>query len=395
MRTTLLTIGMFGLLLTSAVPPAAARTPRRATVHPRTVTTAKTASRTTRRTLLQDIRRRASDRVAKSSAANARSSSSRPASAPTGASRVESPTFDPKLDGAVRSQHLLLGEVTPIIAGARLFSNLEPIDSTEVEVLLGSSATSVSQLLIYDETGRYLGPATRTSSTVYTLNLADGALQIPYRAEVSVYVRARLKDKDSGGIAGQDIQVDQVTVRGNGAWSGQEYGRSSTDTFSVFQSARGVITAIQNAGGPESVLVEGPGQELGQFRFSAKRSDPSARVRVTELRFQIESYGGVSLSNVVLRLAGNPDGTACDVISGEVVCSSIPDSIGSIGTEPATLRVYGDVTLATAGDAFLRLTINDPGTPFDAGALTWTDGTATFTWIGFDQPVVRGTSLKR
>lgn len=395
MRRSLVTIGMLSLLLASAIPFAEARTASRVTVVPRSVIPSRSASRVTRRTLLENVRRRASERAAKASASSARSSSSRPASAPTAQSRVDTPSFDPKLDGEVRSQHLLLGEVTPIIAGARLFSNLEPIDADEVEVLLGSSATSVSQLLIYDEAGRYLGPATRVSSTSYKLNLANGALQIPYRAEVSVYVRARLKDKDSGGTSGQDIQVDEVTVRGYGAWSNQLYGRSSTDTFSVFQSARGVITAIQNAGSVESVLVEGPGQEIGQFRFSAKRSDSGARVRVTDLTFQIESYGGVSLSNVVLRLAGNPDGTPCDVVSGEVVCSAIPEYIGSIGTDPALLRVYGDVSLSNAGSAFLRLTLNDPGTPSQDGAVTWTDGSATFTWLGFDQPIVRGTPFKR
>lgn len=395
MRTTLLAIGTLGIVCTSSLPPALAASAKSSATTQRRIS----ASRISRRALQEQARaRRLKERTTKSTRPSPQVEP-RPGPVTTPATRVEHPTYDALSDTAVRSNLALLGSVSSSIAGVRIFSNQEPIDATAVVVMFDAAMASVSQVLLYDENARYLGAATLDGTDAahrsYRLPLATSALQLPYRKEISLYARLRLKQHDAGGVSGELVRVDSILVEGDGAWSNSSYTKASSEIFPAFQTARGRIASVTNVGDNQGVLVANAGQQLAQFRFAAERSDAGARVRLTDLRFQIESSGGVTVSNVELRPEGTPDGTPCDVVSGEVVCSSIPDFVGSLGTAPMTLRLYGDVAVSGAGDAFLRFTINDPGTPLDAGAVGWTDGEYDFTWVPFDQPVVRGTSLKR
>lgn len=308
---------------------------------------------------------------------------------------VKPPVYDPLGDGSVRSDILLLGQSTPILAGVRVFSNQEPIDVTQVQIDLVSPASSISQMLVYDEKGVLLGTASKTNGS-YIANLPTSKLQLPYRKELSLYVRARLKPHDSGGTSGEDIHIDDVTVRGYGSWSNEPRGTTSDDAFPIFQSARARITAVKNADSADGILVAGTDQRIGAFTFTAEESDPSAAARLTDLTFTAETFGGVGLSNVKLRREGSSESFNCSIASSTITCANISAAFGEIDREPLVLRVHADISLpVSTDDMFLRLALNQSGTPFDTGAIEWTDGEANFGWVGTETPIVRGTAYKR
>lgn len=301
-------------------------------------------------------------------------------------------TFDPLTDDDVRSNFIVLGETSPILAAVKFFSNGEPVEVSQVSVNLGADAESVSSILIYNSDGQLLGTANGGgSASTFTANIPSERFYLPYRADRAMYVRARTKSDAQGGQSGENIEVTSISLEGTGVWSNDDYTTTSSDDFPASQTAFGVITSVTSTGNATGVLTTGTERLLGQFHFNARAPESSKDVRLLSLAFDIEQAGGITLSNVNVRTEGSSEESDCTVSSGVVTCSSIPASIGTVDTE-RVIRIYGDVNVpGGAGNKSLRLTLNDPGTPSLAGDVTWTDGETTFTWLPFEQPVVRGT----
>lgn len=331
---------------------------------------------------------RTSSRSSVSSTSSRRSSSAMSSSL----GEIGSGQFDPLVDNDVRSSILVLGETSPILAAVRFFSNGEPVAVTEVSVRLTGNVDSVSSVLIYNADGELLGTATGGGSAqTFTANIPAQRFYLPYREDRAMYVRARTKTDDQGGRSGEDIEVSSISLEGTGVWSNDDYSTTSSDDFPANETAFGVLTSVTNTGVVNSVLIGGTERLLGQFRFVARAPESTKDVRLLTLVFDIEQAGGITLSNVNVRTEGSSEESDCTVSSGVVTCSSIPTTIGTVDTE-RVIRVYGDVTVpGTSGNKSLRLVLNNPGTPSNAGDVTWTDGETTFNWLPFEQPVVRGT----
>ena len=281
-----------------------------------------------------------------------------------------------------------------MLAGVKFFSTSEPVQVTAITVNIASAAPSVDSFLVYDAEDRLLGTATQQSTLTYRTTIAAGRLSLPRRQDVSIYVRARLRSHESGGVSNELIQVGSVEVSGNGEWSNEAYTNVSSDTFPLSRTARGSIVSIKNVGASEAPLTNGTAQMLAELRFVSTRTDASAHVRVTQLQFQIEQTGGVTVSNVSLKTNGIDTTSSCTVASTIVTCSAIPTDIGQID-DNKTMRIYGDVSVPNGAlNPTLRLTLNDPGTVNSAGAITWTDTEGAFTWVDVEQPVVRGTMFR-
>ncbi len=334
---------------------------------------------------------RAAEAGRSSSSRSSQSSSSR-ISLSSSRSSASSVSIDPRTDTSVQSNILVLGETSSILAGVKFFSDDEAINVDQIVITLNGSAQSLSLIRVYDSSSRLLGNAVRdsSSSSVFTLHLADGALQLPRRVDMSVYLRGVLKEYDAGGISGETIEVNNVTLSGTGDWSNDEYSTTSTDTFPASETARAAITSFVNTGLSNSALTAGSSQLLAQFRVTATEGDSQAQVRITDLDLRIEG-SGVSLSNVHLRTEGGDDTSACTNSSTVITCASIPSGIGIVDLQK-TIRVYGDITVnSNVTNPSLRVTVSDPGTITAAGDVTWTDGTSTFEWLPVDTPVARGT----
>ncbi len=332
-----------------------------------------------------------------SSSRTSSSSSSRTSSSMSSSSSSRSGTYDPLTDTSVQSNFTLLGQTSQVIAGAKFYSNNEPIQVTSLQVALNGPVSSIDSFLVYDSDGRLLGTAVQQgTSNIYKATLPTGALTLPRRVEHSVYFRARLKQQDSGGISGQALQVGNVDATGTGEWSNDDYTVSSSvsDTFPEFATARAAITSITNVGPTTALIGGGQDQLLATFAIATATTDNQAHVAVQQLRFNIQATSGVTISNVKLRQEGNSTVVPCIVSSNTVTCSAIPSDFGTItGTE--NFRVYADVNIpANADSPRLSLSLNEPGTPTSAGDITWTDGTTSFTWIRGSAPVVRGTQFQ-
>jgi hypothetical protein len=344
--------------------------------------------------LLQAAQNRSSMSSRSSSSRSTSSWSSR-SSQSSWSSSARSGTYDTLTDSTVQSNFTLLGQTSPVIAGAKFFSNNEPMMVNSLQISLNAPVSSINAFLVYDQDGRYLGTATQQGTNgVYTVTFPTGTLDLPQRQDHSVYLRARLNDYNSGGVSGQPLQIATVQITGTGDWSNDTYSSSSSDVFPAFSTARAAITSVTNAGQASALLTGGQDQLLANFAFATTSTDSQAHVMLQQLRMQVQATAGVTLSNVMLRQEGSDTSVPCTVSSSVVTCSSIPATFGTItGTE--NFLVYGDVNVpSNANNPSLSLTINEPGTPSTAGDITWSDGTSSFTWIMGNAPVVRGTQFQ-
>lgn len=308
-------------------------------------------------------------------------------------------SFDPLPTTDIRADIPLLGSVTPILGSARIFPEHEPVDFRTILVDFVAAPSSIDSLLLYNGDRRLLGRATLDASVIggkrFTLQLLGGTFVILKREERSVYVRALLKDRDVGGSSGDVFQIKEIRVEGDGMWSNEPYGKTLTETFPTFQAARARLVSVTNAEEPTGILVAGLRQRIGALRFLRERSDASAEFRVTGLTFQVSASSDVTLTNAVLRGRDAGDDHGCTVGSVSITCSAIPAGHGVVGDSGRVIELYADVAVAgTMASPFLQVTLNDPGTVDAAGHISWTDGTTTFTWVQFEQPVVRGIRLR-
>ena len=338
-----------------------------------------------------------------SSTSSARSSavSSLPVQAPPGGAKEgDSSRYDPLSDIDIRSQFILLGEVSPITGAAFVFPEHEPLDVSEITVRLTGAVPTVQSFLVYESaSGRFLGEAFLDTSSAderqYTLFLKSGELILPPREEYSFYVRARARRFLEGGMSGESVQIGSLRVRGDGVWSNDGYAESTNTGFVEFETARSILKDITNIALAQGILVPGNGQLLGSFRFWGWAGDGSADPRITDLTFHVGTVSDVTLSNVLLRRQGTGTDIPCTMSSNTVTCASISESLGSFRSGPIIFDAYGDIVIAPGSqDGFFQLTLNDPGVPTSAGAITWTDGTTSFSWVPFDQPIVKGTYLE-
>jgi hypothetical protein len=293
----------------------------------------------------------------------------------------------------IRSGHLLLGTVSGVLGSAKMFPDSEPVDIRKITVTLVSPASSIESLLLFKQDGTLLGTASEISTAQYVLNLLPGTLPVPHREERSIYVRARIKSDDNGGTGGQDVQVHSFQIEGFGDWSNNKYITATTETFLPFETAAARLTSITQTGDTTGPLIAGDNQLLGIFRFEAERSDPSLHPRLTTLVFNIES-SGVTLSDAYLRIAGGSEQHSCTISSSTLTCSTLNATMGSLDA-PLSLQLFADVTIHASTGGFVRVVLNEPGTPTTTGDITWTDGSTTFQWVPMNRPVARGTYFTR
>ncbi len=339
---------------------------------------------------------RDAEQMSSSSRTSSRSSSSRSSvsSMSSRSSSMSSSSRSSAMPESVRSHILLLGQLSPAIAAADFFSSLEPVDIRDLDITLASGVTSIQSLLVYDEFGTQIATASRVngSDTQFHADIPFGSMLLPYKEERHIYLRARLKSDNDGGQSGEDLRVTEIEATGEGRWSSEEYRNSTTETFPTFETALARITSIENAGEDQGgAVIGGPGRTLGEFLFTADTPESLHPVRLTSLTFTAEMSNGISLSNVMLRNTDGSASTSCSVSSTTITCSGIDQSIGIVDTT-RTMRLVGDIAIDSSftGDLFLRMVIDQPGTPSTSGAVAWTDGETTFTWVDFNQPVVRG-----
>ncbi len=303
--------------------------------------------------------------------------------------------YDPGPDFLQMPSFLRLGTVSSILGAAKIFNNSEPFIVEDVTVVFTGTVPTIDQVRLYATAdGRYLGGASRDSSdpSSFTLHSSPGLLSVARREDASVYARAISRPFDQGGESGEDIAIDHFFIEGRGDWSNRRYSQSTTETYQTFETARSTFTSIANAGPAEDALVGGVGRTLGQWRLEGVRGDGSADLRVTDIDFSLGVSGGVILSNVTLGADGTTERADCSVAGDTITCASVPEGIGTVSSGTRILTLRGDITIpGSSQSAGLQVALTPAGSVNSAGALTWTDGTTSFSWVPFDGAQLQGT----
>ncbi|HLC76083.1 MAG TPA: hypothetical protein VJB82_03140 [Candidatus Peribacterales bacterium] len=303
---------------------------------------------------------------------------------------------------APRSQYLILGQTGPVIGSIKMSPQDEPVEVREIEITLDSAVSSLSSIEVFDEFGFVLGNAivdrvAGPGGNVYTLSLSpDQAYFIARHDDVVVAFRSRMKGGDSGGSAGQSLQISTIDITAIGQWSSRDnLVETSGSDFQTHETALIGIEKIERVGNELGTFSTGNGKMVGSFRFTATSTkDADADPAITEITFSISHPSEVTVTNPVLRDPSAGTETNCSIASSTIVCSSIPSDVGAF-EEARTLSVYADVALSgSSGNPFLQIEMNQGGGPNSAGDITWTDGEASFDWVPFSSPVAQGTSWR-
>ncbi|MDD5103388.1 MAG: S-layer homology domain-containing protein [Candidatus Peribacteraceae bacterium] len=314
------------------------------------------------------------------------------ASSPSSASSV---TYDPGTDFSQLPSFLRLGTTSSILGAAKIFNNSEPFTVTDITVTFTGTVPSVDQVRLYASADRrYLGGASRDSGdpSSFTLHSSSGLISMARRVETSVYARAITRGFDQGGESGEDIQIDHFFISGRGDWSTRTYNQSTTETYQTSETARSTFVTIANAGLSEDALVGGTSRIIGQWRFEGTKGDGRADLKITDAAFALGVSGGVILANVTLGADGSTDRTSCTVAGSSITCAAIPESIGTVSGGTRILTLRGDITVpSTSQSAGLQVSLTPTGSVNSAGAITWTDGSTSFSWLAFDESQLRGT----
>lgn len=299
---------------------------------------------------------------------------------------------DPLNNLTVRSNFLFFGEVTPVLGAVNFFAAQEPIDVETIRVRFASDPSSIQQVRVYAEAdGRLLGTSFRDGSGKYEIAVKPGTMLLPHRAETGIYVRALMKPADGGAAGGQIVRLERLEVEGNGVWSNSDYTVASTETFLSFETTPAAITGFSPATSlSSSVFVFGPSVTLWDYNVTARSTDNDYEVAIDSLTFRLATSSNVMISGVQLIVPGTGAETDCVVGTGILTCDNIPASVGTVdGTQ--RLRLIADIAYSgAAGDPFVQVTLQEAGTPTNAGDITWTDGSTTYDWVQFEEPVARG-----
>lgn len=302
-------------------------------------------------------------------------------------------TYDPNPVTQVRSNFIVLGTTGPAIGAATIFSEDEPVRITEINITLTAAVDSLSLLKVYDDTGLFLGNATRQSNTVYSLPLSTKNYVVAKAEETSFYARAQAKNVNAGGTSGEQIQVDSIGITAEGEWSNSTQTVLDTSDYPIFETTAAELTTVTGGTRFEDIFLAGNGVRIGTFTFAGQTHDSQADAQLTDVFITANTTAGVTLSNIELRDNASGEQMTC-TFTTVIECTNIPAGLGDFEDETRTLTVYADVS-APAGEAYLQLRLNDSGSPTNPGDIRWTDGFSNHTWVYADDPIAESTIYRR
>lgn len=298
-----------------------------------------------------------------------------------------------------RSHLLMIGSRTEPIGSASFFASKEPMLIRSVTVVMEDNYESLDTMYLIDSHGVQIGrlsldPLDQTDRTWKANFATEGAYRLEKDTENVLGIEVLLKGRNEGGVSEELVQVDSFRLTVEGEWTHSTYGNIPADIpFPQHQTAQARILNITNALSEEDALPVGTDQLVAAFTFKGEALN-QADLRITELTFAISRPTGVQATGWELGASDTNTKAPCTISTNTVSCSSIPSELGAVNGM-RTLRLFADVALTSGTqNAFLQISLNEPGTIGSNGAIRWTDGTGTYTWVELDQPVARGTRFE-
>lgn len=296
-----------------------------------------------------------------------------------------------------QSHFLMLGAWSQPIASGTFNSTLEPALVRSVTVKLKTKISSISRMEVLDSSGKRLGLLSLDYFDANDLTwegsfLGSGAYELPKNTERVLAVRVLLKDKDSGGLSEQLVQVDTFTIVVQGEWSQNSFSsHPQTYVFPKHQTVMARITEVKSTLPSQGVLPVGPHELLAQFSF-AGTGVTTVVPAILEIGFTANKSTSIAVSNWQLQAAEGGESAPCSVSSGMVSCSNLPAETGTLSSVPRVLRLFGDVAVDQGAQyPWLQVDLQNSGTMGEGGAIRWTDGVGHFTWTELNTPIATGT----
>jgi len=336
-----------------------------------------------------------------SSVASSSSSTSVSSSSST-TSSTSSPSSSSSSSGAIlslpaQSHFLMLGAWSQPIASGTFNSTLEPALVRSVTVKLKTKISSISSMEVLDSSGKRIGLLSLDHYDDNELTWkgsyqGSGAYELPKNTERVLAVRVLLKEKDSGGLSEQLVQVDTFTIVVQGEWSQNSFSSApQTYVFPKHQTVMARITEVKSTLPSQGVLPVGPHELLAQFSF-AGTGVSTVVAAIIDIGFTVNKSTSIAVSNWQLQAAEGGDVVPCSVSAGMVSCSNLPAETGTLGSAPRVLRLFGDVAVDQGAQyPWLQVDLQNSGTVGEGGAIRWTDGVGHFTWTELSTPIASGT----
>ncbi len=302
-----------------------------------------------------------------------------------------------------QSQFLVLGTTSLPIASATFFAAQEPVTIQGAQVNMKQKDDAIDAMFIVDANGRTIGQVTldhlydntdKTWRGTFGMS-GSGAFHIDKGTQQTIGIVVRLKPRNAGGGSDELVQVDTFKLTVQGDYSQASFTNAPNEfVFPQNQTAQGHITSAVNALSNSDALPVGASQLLAAFTIGGQAAT-GATIKVEHIDFQISAASSVHVSNWQL---GGPDSStriSCAVADNNIVsCIGIPDELGTLNG-PRTFRLFGDVSVDSgATSPFLQVSLNQPGTVGQSGAIQWTDGSGHFVWTELQSPIARGTMWK-
>lgn len=298
-----------------------------------------------------------------------------------------------------KSQFLVLGKRSQSIGAMKLFADKEALLLTNVELKLRNRIVSVDRLYLVAEDGTQIGEINLDhffddTDRTYRGSFTANPYRIPKAKEVQFALEAQIKPGTSGGVSGQLLEIERLTLTANGEDSSSQYNGTSSFTFPKHQTSYGHLTKVTSALAATEGLTLGTDQQVGSFVFEGT-SVESAPLRISELVFQVSADPLVDAGNWKLGTADSPSRITCSASTNTVSCLGIPPEFGTLSNGTKTLRLYADINLRQgSGRPFLQVSLNQPGDFDTTGSIRWNDGANTFSWTELPSPVVKGPLLQ-
>lgn len=318
-------------------------------------------------------------------------------SAFSGATTIHSSSSVPSATSAsVRSHLLLLGALSDPITDAVFLNNRGDVFLRKVTVRLDRKVKSLRGIHMRNADGEEIAVlSVDTNDTQerknWLVTLAGTGTRIPSE-ELHLQFSADLFERGMGGVAGELVHVDRMTIIIQDVGGESSWELLPTEKHTPYhQTVQGRITAVRNALEEDGVLEKGADRLVGTFAITGEAL-PATTLSIKEFQFTVEEVG---VEGAKWRLQRDGvGGVTCFRSSSNshlITCPIIEGGIGELVSDPVTFKILADVKVTAAGQSTLRVFLDAPGGVGEEGAVRWSDGTTDYTWLELPQPVALGS----
>lgn len=279
-------------------------------------------------------------------------------------------------------------------------SHEEDSDLKAVNVELNREVNAIESLILVDDKGKEivslaLSLSNNPDDTKWEALIPDGsgALRLTKDVPVLLGIRAKLKNRDNGGVANELVELDAWSIQTRSLVTGEAKQIVPVSThFPLHQTAHARLTGVENMLSSAAGLKEGSAREIARMRFEGK-TVTGATLTLLNIDLILETTN-VTVSNI--RIGGPTVAVQGDCSverfgTTRVSCAVLPDNYKVVGSGGLILSLFADVDLPeSAQTGSLQTVFEGPGKLGQNGSIRWSDATGSYNWIEEGTPLESG-----